>query len=258
MKTGVKLFPGSIVALLLGVFLAAPLLYTNVVMAPDTDVPELFGVDVLYAYIERRNTTIAADAYYLSPSTNPNDTVEIQTIQRVIGINFTRLSEEVVPCDARIEVYLIKVYSDKGFIGNLQRFEGIIYNRDLAGDPMYDDMTEFFGDRPPSGGGSAYTNWDVGESKLGCSSGGGTNWVPTFGEPETIFISVNRLGWITINGDSRETVVLSEPEVVAEAQLEKFGDGFLYNAIIPEDELSQINLLNPSGKLFELMGNSLS
>jgi len=258
MEIGVKLFPGSIVALLLGVFLAAPLLYTNVVMAPDTDVPELFGVDVVYAYIERRNISIAADAYYLSPSTNPNDTIDVPSVVRAIGINFTRLSEEVDPCDAKFEVYLIKFYSDKGFIGNLQRYEGIIYNRDFVGDPLRFDLNEFFGDRPPSGGGSAYTNWDVGESRLGCSTGGGTNWVPTFGEPETIFISVNRLGWITIKGNSTETVVLGEPEVVAEAQLEKFGDGFLYNTIIPEDELSQIDLLNPSGKLFELMGNSLS
>jgi hypothetical protein len=256
MKIGEKLFPGSIVALLLGVFLAAPLLCTNVAMAPDTGVSGSFAVDVVYAYIERRNITISADAYYLPPSTNPNDTIEIQTVQDVIGINFTRLSEEIVPCDARIEVYLIKVYSDKGFIGNLQRHTGIIYNSDLVGDPMYDDLTEFFGNRSPSGGGSVYNHWNVGESRLGCSSGSGTNWVPTFGDPETIFISVNLLGWITINGDSRETIVLSEPEVVAEAQLEKFGDGFLYNTIIPEDELSDIDPINPIGKLFELMGNS--
>ena len=258
MKIGVKLFPGSIFALLLGVFLAAPLLYTTVVVAPDTDVSELFGADVVYAYIERRNTSIAADANYLRPSTNPNGTIEIQTIQRVIGINFTRLSEEVITCDAKYEVYLIKVYSDKGFIGNLQRFEGF-YSPDITDNIGPVDVNEFFGDRPPSGGGSAYSNWDVGESRLGCSGGGGTNWVSTFGEPETIFISVNRLGWITIKGNSTEAVVLEEPEVVAEVQLEKFGDGFLYNNLIPEDELSEFDPdfdpLNPLWKLFDLNGD---
>ena len=268
MKIGVKLFPGCIVALLLGVFLAAPLLYTNVVVAPDTDVSELFGVEVVYAYIERQNTTtlfappeksdVTSNDTILKKGKGDFDftytTINVPSVQRFIGINFTRLSEEVIPCDAKLEVYLIKFYSDKGFIGSLQRFEGFYTP------VMYDsigplDMNEFFGDRPPSGGGSAYTNWDVGESRLGCSSGGGTNWVPTFGEPEAIFISVNRLGWISINGDSRETVVLSEPEVVAEAQLEKFGDGFLYNALIPEDELSGLDPLNPYWKLFDLKGN---
>ena len=249
-----KMFSGSVVALLLGVFLAAPLLYTNVVIAPHAEIPDIFDVNVVYAYLELKNTTIS-DTSFMSPSF-ANDTVEIQSVNRVMGINFTRLSEETVPCDARIEVYLIKVYSDEGFIGNLRRHEGIIYNNDLVGDPMlHKDLDEFFGNRPPSGGGSMYTHWEIGQSRLGCTSGGGTNWVPTFGDPETIYMSVNRLGWVTINGNSTESVVLSEPEVVAEAQLEKYRDGFLYNTIIPEDELSQIDPLKPVGKLFELMGD---
>ncbi len=62
---------------------------------------------------------------------------------------------------------------------------------------------------------------------------------------ETVFVRVSRLGLVTLKGDSSEAVVLSEPEVVAEAQLEKFGDGFLYNTIISEDKLSEIELFNP-------------
>lgn len=247
-----KMFSGSVIALLLGVFLAVPLLYTNTVTAPHPDMPDMFDVNVVYAYLERKNITVPEDTPFTQLS-DTNDTVEIQTINRIMGINFTRLSEEFTPCDARIEVYQIKLYSDEGLIGTLQRHEGIIYS-DILGDPMFNDMSEFFGDRPPSGGGSMYTNWDVGQSRLGCSSGGGTNWVPTFGEPETIYMSVNRLGWVTISGYSNETTILSEPEVVAEVQLEKFGDGFLYNNIIPADEMSQIDPLKPTGRLFELMG----
>jgi hypothetical protein len=53
MKFELKLFPGSIVALLLGIILATPLLYTSTVIAPDTATADsLFDVDVAYAYIE--------------------------------------------------------------------------------------------------------------------------------------------------------------------------------------------------------------
>ena len=90
-------------------------------------------------------------------------------------------------------------------------------------------------------------------------SGVNLNWGSTFGEPETMFVSVSLLGWIALRGNSTDTIILGEPEVVAEAQLEKFGDGFLYNTLIPEDELSEFDPdfdpLNPCGKLFELMGD---
>jgi len=255
MKTGVKLFPGSIVALLLGVFLASPLLYSNIVMAPDATSPELFGVDVVYAYIERRNTSIAADAYYLSPSTNPNDTLEVTSILHEIGLNITRYSEDVDICDAKMEVYLITVSSNEGFIGKLKKHQGIIHNRStIDQNRLFTAIHEFFS-KPISGGGGATTNWPVGESRMVFKSGGGTTFVPTFGEPETIFITVTRLGWVIMNGDSTECVVLAEPEVVSEVQLDKYGDGFLYNTVIPEDELSQIDPLQAHKKIFELMEN---
>jgi hypothetical protein len=58
-------------------------------------------------------------------------------------------------------------------------------------------------------------------------------------------VRVSRLGLVTLKDGSSEVTVLSEPEVVAEAQMEKFGDGFLYNNIIPEDQLAEIDLFNP-------------
>ncbi|UCC57880.1 MAG: hypothetical protein JSW14_05810 [Candidatus Bathyarchaeum sp.] len=252
MKIGVKLFPGSIVALLLGVFLAAPLLYTNIVMAPAAAGPQpLLGVEVTYAYIEQIDGAAVPDSHNANETIKPGSPI----VNYLIGFNFTRLSKEADPCDAKFEVYLIKFYSDKGFIGNLGRYEGIIYNRDLVGDPLRFDLEGFFGGHRPSGGGSAYTKWDVGESMMSYSGGGGTIWGSTFGEPESIFVRVSLLGWIAMKGNSTDTVILGEPKVVAEAQLEKFGDGFLYNTIIPEDELSQIDPLNPTGKLFELKGD---
>ena len=199
--------------------------------------------------MKRQNTTI------IGMPLNPRDILDIPRTAYLFGINFTRLSETIVPFDAILEVYQIKVYSDKGLIETIHKFQGV-YN-DIIPNLGELVMNEFFGDYP-SGSflGSAYPNWDIGESRLDIfSSGGSEMWEPN-SEPETISISVHRLGWFTVNGDSSEAVILSEPEVVAEIQLEKFRDGFLYNTVIPEDELSQVDLTNPFGKFFELTENS--
>jgi hypothetical protein len=291
MNIGEKMFPGSIVALLLGVFLAVPLLYTNVVMAPVAVGSEpLFGVEVTYAYIEQINGTFIPYGTFLPDSQNPNETMKpgIPVVNYFVAFNSTRLSEDFDPCDAKFEVYLIKFYSDKGFVGNLGMWEGIVYNSDLVRLPRSENETdegiifngtsiyngnlteseffpwfipkiffgdEFFGDYRPFGGGGSYGKWDVGESRVHGMSGVNLKWGSTFGEPETMFVSVSLLGWISLKGNSTDTVILGEPEVVAEVQLEKFGDGFLYNTIIPEDELSDFDPLNPIGKLFGLTGD---
>jgi len=292
MKTGVKLFPGSIVALLLGVLLAAPLLYTNVAVEPVAAGSEqLLGVELTYAYIEKITGTYVPYGGFLPDSQNPNATEPgIPRVNYFLACNLTRLSEDVDPCDAKFMIYLIKFYSDNGFVGNLGMYEGIIYNNDLVppmpsenetdegsifnGTSIYSGNVteskfwytfevlskiffgdEFFGDSQPLGGGGSYGTWDVGESRGHGMSGVSDSWGSSFGEPETMSIQVSLLGWISLRGNSTDTIILEEPEVVAESQMEQFGDGFLYNTLIPEDELSGLDPLNPCGKLFELMGD---
>ena len=230
LKLDRNLFPASIVVLLLGVFLVALLLYSNIVVAPDTaDGPEpLFGVDVTYGYVERHNTAdLSADV----PLFN-------------VVLNFTRYSE-VDLCDAIFEVHLIEVYSDEGSIGNVTKAQGIMFNHSTStlrqGMGLNFDEFAEYGDVSPG----ASASWPVNHSVLLFFGGDKTTCVPDFGEPETVFVRVSRLGLVTLKDGSSEAVVLSEPEVVAEAQLEKFGDGFLYNTVIPEDELSEIDLFNP-------------
>lgn len=249
MKIGKKLFPGSIVALLLGIILATPLIYTSTVTAPTVS-SELFDVSLPYAYIERQNITI------IGPPFDPVDTIDVPCTTYIIGMNFTLLSETIIPCDAILEIYQINIYSDKSLIETIHRFQGL-YNKIV---PNLGEWVreEFFGDRYPSGAfyGSAYTDWDIGDSMLNCySHGGDQKWEPD-SEPKTLSITVKRLGWFIVNGDSSEAVVLSEPQVVEEVQLEKFGNGFLHNTVIPEKELSQLDPLKPSGNFFGLMEHS--
>jgi hypothetical protein len=289
MKIGEKMFPGSIVALLLGVVLAAPLLYTNVAIDPVAAGSEqLLGVELTYAYIEQITGTYVPYGGFLPDSENPNATEPgIPRINYFVACNLTRLSEDIDPCDAKLLVYLVKFYSDNGFVGNLGMFEGIVYNSDLVTVPEIKNETsespelknetgegliygsgllfeifksgEFFGDHPSGQAGGSFGTWNIGESRGHGMSGVSDSWGSSFGEPETMSLQVSLLGWISLRGNSTDTVVLGEPEVVAEAQLEKFGDGFLYNTLIPEDEISEFDPdfdpLNPYGKLFEQMGD---
>jgi hypothetical protein len=273
MKIGEKMFPGSIVALLLGVFLAAPLLYTNVAIEPVAAGSEqLLDAELTYAYIEQITGTYVPYGGFLPDSENPNATEPgLPKTNYFVAFNLTRLSEDVDPCDAKLLVYLVKFYSDNGLVGNLGIFEGIIYNSDLVTVPESENETsedlrhnfdllleifknDMFGEHHHGflQLGGSFGTWDVGESRIGASSG---FWDSSFEEPETIFASVNLLGWIALRGNSTDTVILEEPEVVAEAQLEKFGDGFLYNTLIPEDDLSDFDPLNPLWKLFDLEGD---
>ena len=244
MKIGEKMFPSSIVALLLGVLLAAPLLYTNMIVGPvAADSAPLLDVDLTYAYIKEN-------------STNP----EIPVVNYFIASNITRMSEDIDPCDAKILVYLVKFYSDNEFVENLGMLEGLIYNPDISETDAihyignyFEFLTtsDFFGNKFIATGGS-FGIWNVGESRTGGSSG---LWYSSFGEAETMSIKVSLLGWISFTGNSTNTVVLEEAQVVTEVQMEKFGDGFLYNTLIPEDQLSDLDPLNPYGKLFELTGD---
>jgi len=63
----------------------------------------------------------------------------------------------------------------------------------------------------------------------------------------TVSLSVRRLGWITIDGDSVHSTLssLSSGELIKQVQLEEFGNGFLYNVLVPTEQLSQIDLFRP-------------
>ena|GEM_PF-7047077 len=227
-----KLFSASIVALVLCVFVAALLLHSPIVVAPDaTEGPEpllgpepLFGVDVAYGYAESRNT---ADGRVFQ-----------------VVLNFTLISE-VDLCDAIYEVHQIEVYSDERSIGNLTKAQGIMFNHSTStlkqGMSLNFDQFAEYGEVSSGASGS----WPVNKSALLFFLGEKTSCVPDFGEPDTVFVRVSRLGLVTLKDGSSEVSVLSEPEVVAEAQLEKFGDGFLYNTVIAEDQLAEIDPFDP-------------
>jgi hypothetical protein len=61
---------------------------------------------------------------------------------------------------------------------------------------------------------------------------------------DAIYIDIRRLGSVTLNGNFT-VAALSSNEILQHFELKKFGGGFLYNDMIPDSQLSQINLLSP-------------
>jgi hypothetical protein len=77
--------------------------------------------------------------------------------------------------------------------------------------------------------------------------GSAADWDISAGKPETMFLTVRRLGWVIIN-DNNTTVHYASPEPIAQVQLKNYGDGFMYNKLFTEDELAQINPVMPQFK----------
>jgi hypothetical protein len=75
----------------------------------------------------------------------------------------------------------------------------------------------------------------------------GLTTVSVFYEPvlvEPVHLSVTRLGWITVDGDSIDSD-LSGDEFVQDVQLDEFKGGFLFNVLVPAEQLSNIDLYRP-------------
>jgi hypothetical protein len=61
---------------------------------------------------------------------------------------------------------------------------------------------------------------------------------------EPIALSVIRLGWITVDGNSTQTDLFLN-ETIKHVELSKYQNGFVYNTLLPQDQLSQIDLFSP-------------
>jgi hypothetical protein len=86
---------------------------------------------------------------------------------------------------------------------------------------------------------------------LGGSGTGSVGGSSTYSEvdmlraAESLTISLYRVALVTFS-DNSTTVTLTNNELVDQIQLEKYGEeSFLYNNLIPEDELATIDLMRP-------------
>lgn len=193
------------------------------------------------------------------------DETTLVSSQYLIALNLTlNVDTTDYPADARIEYYQINVTSDKGpvekgcwFVGtNLNNgtfsFQDFIKDFHFARNEWFD--TDAF-NTVSNGISSGVVRrnwatgfsllWRIGSSRAGTIGHSGTSDLASaLREAETLSISVRRIGWVTFTANST-LVTLANNELVEQVQLAKFGEGFLYNNIVPEEELSTIDLTRP-------------
>jgi hypothetical protein len=213
----------SFLALIIGIASIAPLVFlmSPTVKAETTPKPQ-FNIEIPYAYVLGSNSSV---------------------IHSII-LEITLIDKDISVYDARIECFIIDFYSDKGYIGNISKITGTNYRSDYVLPDFYFSIDDWFEVPKMSGGDSFYYNVTLGEKITTQIRGGGTNWLTSFGEPEIITLSIRRLGWISFIGDSI-TATLASGEEVANVQLVKYEDGFLYNTFFIEEELHDMILVSP-------------
>jgi hypothetical protein len=214
-----------------------------------------FGVNIAYAYVGPRKDHFICQ--------NPlQDKIPVATLNAeslypvLIYLNITHISNaEVKSCDAKLTVYLVQLSANTGATESYLYVEGTNY------DPAFSDLSPLsshisdFDEAYTSNGlsGGFIFNWTVNTSNLGgrigsCgsysskSSGLGL-W--SAGEPNTIIVSVHRIGSISADGESVSAAADVDSENLVQVPLERYGDGFIYNTIVSQQKLSQIDVFNP-------------
>lgn len=211
----------------------------------------LFNVDVAYAFVGK--------GPYEAPHSHFDGILHYPKSQypSAVYLNVTHASTaEIESCDAVIEVYLIQIITDKGPIEKYAWFEGTNYNHSFSDSELtsltsriYDlvDLSTINGVR-----GHFRFNWTDNKSILGGKVGsfGSYSSRPSglglwsAGKPNTISVTVHRIGRITLNEGSI-SVRSDTTSAKATFQLENYEEGFLSNKIVPVDNLSQIDLFQP-------------
>ncbi len=79
-------------------------------------------------------------------------------------------------------------------------------------------------------------------------NGFGENWDLSSGAPESLTLTIYRENWIIRTLNSTE-IHTASPEPVQTIQLQRYGNGFIYNTAIPQEEMDKINPLFPGLKI---------
>lgn len=212
-----------------------------------------FRVDIAYAYTGKWTANISHTDFgdhLMSP---------VSQYPSAIKLNITRLpGSNIESCDAILEVYSVKVQTNTG---QFEQFAYAIGTNYTAFNPLkiqslVSHMDDIVDKTEYSGGyeGTISLNWTDNESMMTnafgsacyCSSHNASLGLWKSGTPSTVFVSVSRIGYITMNGDTVTVYKDAAPNTAAAAQLGNHEDGFLYNSIVPASELPQTNLFAPT------------
>lgn len=250
MTTEKKLIACSLLVIVIGVCSILPL---GVLMATPTKAEASseepwYEVDVTYSYWEAKNGTF--EDYEYPDYVNTNET-EVESVGYLALLNFTLTADiENVDADARIEYFVIELSSETGVITNDFTFIGTNISPSFRIGDFHFGRDGWFDTSNMSGSGLLKYNWTNGDSILWTASSGSTGTIMEDSEvskirkAEELFITVYRLGWVSFSENST-LVTLTDKIIVNQIQLQKYGEGWLFNNIIPEEELPTTDLWKP-------------
>ena len=211
----------------------------------------LFSVSLPYCYFATKNGTFEDVA---DPLVFDSDESNKESCGLSLVLNCTLLDyPENQSIGAVADYYKIVAKSDKVTIMKRSKSMAISKSDSFSeriSEFNRDSRDTYFGTYAMSGGGFTARNWTVGESQLipQASIASSTNtYNPTaqaIKEAQTITVSIYYLGTVIFTENTTE--VLTEPNltVVEQIQLKKYYEGWLYNTLIPETELSETNLMH--------------
>lgn len=206
--------------------------------APASSSSQMFDVDLVYAYVGKIN--VAEHSHFGMKVHSAN------LYPALIYLNYTYLGNPFnEPYDAIFEGYIIQLLTDTGVTASYTAYQGLELNQSSSA----------WSAMPSADTICLSTNMTVNESFLGLritdsgsfTSGNSSLGLWSRGPPSAIALTLRRVGWWTVKDGSISTV--SNPkgdEVLLQVQLEAFGDGFLYNKLVPENKLTQIDPFDPT------------
>jgi hypothetical protein len=270
MKIEKKLIACSILALAIGISSVLPLTFLMSATAQAETAPEpWFSINIPYAYWITKDGTIDysnSSSFQDDPFEGGFELNETNCVsERHMALLNLTLNVDTAnePVDGRVEYYQIDLSSDKELVETTYFFIGTNSNSSFTFDDVLDKIhfmrddwfdTDQFNSKFGGGGGLLAYNWTAGFSRLSSDGGSGEGTLGSSGtsrrvtalrEAETLSITVYRLGWATFSGNST-TFTSANNEIVDQIQFEKFSEEeWLYNDLIPEDELADTNLLQP-------------
>jgi hypothetical protein len=212
-----------------------------------------FDCDVVYAYLGKGGS---------EPTHSEFGKPMYPTSQypSIIYFNITHTSNTAIESsDIQQEVYLLQISTDKGLSENYTYVEGTNYKIANADSKLLTSMTSHVSDLVDINtiegrGGHFRFNWTTGVSIKGGFVGSlGTytsqpsrSGLWSNGTPDSISITVRRIGWIVANGSSILTFAnTARDENIIQIQLQRFGEGFLYDKIVTMEQMQQIDPFKP-------------
>jgi hypothetical protein len=196
--------------------------------ATVANISNLFTADLSYVYVGPTNSTGAGhDHFGFNITTYPQNYYPAEII---LKLTYTG-NLGIQPYDAVFEGFLVTLSADTGTTASYVGYFGTNLN------PSFSDLPHF----PPSISGprqSIYFGFNLTTDRvanLRMSDGGSFGSSPgsmglwSNGTPNSVSVTVQRAGWVTVNGQSLTNVASPEDNVVIrQVQLEKSGSGFIF------------------------------